>query len=93
MQETKQSVLTIELQSRISMTGVESVDAFSENEITLTVNGKKVAITGAKLKVLAFSQGTGNFSASGEVTSVKFGGAKGKALQKLFKGAARANST
>ena len=85
MQEVRQSVLTIEMQSRISLTGVDSVDAFSESAITLTVNGKRVVITGAKLKVLAFSQGTGNFSASGEVTSVKYGGAKGRALQRLFK--------
>ena len=85
MQEVRQSVLTIEMQSRISMTGVDSVDAFSESAITLTVNGKRVVISGAKLKVLAFSQGTGNFSASGEVTSVKYGGAKGRALQRLFK--------
>ena len=82
--ETAQSILTIEQQKRVSMTGVESVDAFSEAQILLTVNGKKVTIAGAKLKVLAFSQGSGNFSASGEVFSVKYGGAKGKSLRKLF---------
>ncbi|MDE7158127.1 MAG: YabP/YqfC family sporulation protein [Clostridiales bacterium] len=83
--ETVQSILTIEQQKRISMTGVSSVDGFSETVISLTVNGKKVTISGTHLKVLSFSQGSGNFSASGEVTSVKYGGAKGKALQKLFK--------
>lgn len=83
--EITQSVLTIEQQRKITMTGVDSVDAFSETEVKLTVNGKKVLITGAGLKVLAFSKGSGNFSASGEVTSVKYGGAKGKLLQRLFK--------
>lgn len=67
------------------MTGVSSVDAFSESGITLTVNGQRVQIAGAKLKVLAFSEGSGNFTASGEVFSVKYGGAKGSAVKKLFK--------
>ncbi len=83
-EEIKQSVLTIEQQSKISMTGVSSVDGFSENEITLTVNGKRVVIRGAHLKVLAFSEGSGNFSAGGEVASIRFGG-KGGALKGLLR--------
>ena len=84
-EETNQSVLTIEDRKKISMTGVGSVDSFSETLINLTVNGKRVQITGSKLKVLSFSQGSGNFSASGEITQVKYGGAKGKLLSRLFK--------
>ncbi len=84
-QAEKQSVLTIENRSRISFTGVDSVDGFSEALISLTVNGARVQISGAHLKVLAFSQGTGSFSASGQVSAVKFGVQKGKFLQKLLK--------
>lgn len=84
-QEIKQSILTVENQSRISMTGVESVDAFSDMSIRLTVNGKRVQITGAKLKVASFASGSGNFSATGEVKEVRYGGAKGKLLSRLFK--------
>lgn len=83
-EEIKESILTIEQQKKITMSGVSSVDAFSENAIVLTVNGKKVKIEGAKLKVLAFSEGSGNFAASGEVTLVKYG-AQGKVLSRLFK--------
>ncbi len=83
MQESKQSILTIEQQSKISMTGVSSVDSFSETSIALTVGGKRVTIAGSHLKVLAFSEGTGNFTASGEVASVKYG-VKGS-LGKLFR--------
>lgn len=83
--ETVQSVLTIEQQKKLTMTGVNSVDSFSDTTIVLTVNGKRVQITGSGLKVTAFNQGSGNFAAIGEVNGVKFGGAKGKALQKLFK--------
>ncbi|MBR7186748.1 MAG: YabP/YqfC family sporulation protein [Clostridia bacterium] len=83
MQENKQSTLTIEQQSKITISGVSSVDAFSDTAISLTVNGKRVQIAGVHLKVLSFSEGSGNFSASGEVTSVKFG-AKG-GFKKIFK--------
>lgn len=81
--ETRQSVLTLENQSKISMTGVERVDAFSERLIQLTVNGKKVRIEGSKLRVLAFSEGSGNFSASGYVDAIRFFAAGGK-VGRLF---------
>ena len=83
--QTEQSILTLENQQKLTLTGVEGVDAFSDTAITLTVNKKKVVISGSGLKVLAFSQGSGNFSASGVVFNIKFGGIKGKGLQKLFK--------
>ncbi len=83
--KTNQSVLTIEQQKRISMTGVESVDSFSNTAIRLTVCGKKVLIGGTQLKILSFSKGSGAFAASGEIISIKYGGAKGKSLSKLFK--------
>lgn len=78
-----QSVLTLENQKKLTLTGVESVESFSDTAIVLTVGGKKATICGQKLKILAFSQGNGNFSACGEVNSLKFGGAK--KLSKLFK--------
>lgn len=77
-----QSVLTIEQRKKISMTAVESVDSFSDSRITLTVGGQKVTIDGLKLKILSFSQGSGAFSASGEVRGVRYG-SKGK-LGRLF---------
>ena len=79
-----QSVLTIEQRKKITMTCVESVDAFSDERILLTVGGQRVTIEGTNLKIAAFSQGSGSFSASGEVRSVKYGSAKGK-LSSLLK--------
>ncbi len=84
MQETKQSVLTIENQNKISMTGVGAVDSFSDTVIVLAVNGKRVQIAGTGLKVLSFSEGSGNFAASGQVHSVKYG-ERGGGLKKLLK--------
>ncbi len=73
MQDVKQSILTLEQQQKLSISGVSSVDSFTESTILLTVNGKRVQISGSKLKVLAFSEGSGNFVASGEVSAIKFG--------------------
>lgn len=84
MENQAQNILTIEDRKKITMTGVESVDAFSESRILLSVKGQRVTIEGARLKVLAFSQGSGNFSASGEVSLLRFGSGKGK-LNSLFK--------
>ncbi len=85
MQEVKHSVLTLEQQEKLTLTGVSSVDSFSDSAISLTVNGKRLLIGGSRLKVLAFSEGSGNFAASGEIVSIKFGGAKGSALKRLFR--------
>ena len=77
------SILTIEQRKKISMTCVDSVDAFSETRILLTVAGQKVTLEGTGLKILAFSRGSGNFAASGEVRSLRYGG--GKILARLLK--------
>ena len=82
MQQNSESILTVEKKGRITFSGVESVDAFSDTGIRLTAAGQKVKIEGSKLKVLSFSEGSGNFTASGEVTSIKYGGG---GLKKLFK--------
>lgn len=68
-----QSVLTVEQRKKISLTNVQSVDAFSDEKIVLSVGGQKVVIEGSSLKVLAFSQGSGSFAASGEVRLIKYG--------------------
>ena len=85
MQNESSSVLTIEDQKKITLTSVESVDAFSPTEISLTVQGKKMKISGSGLKVVAFSKTGGTFSATGLVSAVRYGGAKGKFFQRLFR--------
>ena len=84
MTESKQSVVTLENRNKLTMTGVERVDAFSDRSILLTAAGGKVRIEGSGLKVLAFSEGSGNFAASGIVESIRFLAAGGKA-GKLFR--------
>lgn len=84
MQELSQnSILTVEMAGKITMTGVASVDSFSDTLLSVTVGGKKVKIEGARLKILSFSQGSGNFVASGEVHAVKYGAKL--SVSKLFR--------
>ncbi len=84
MQEIKsRSVLTLEQGARFSLTAVEKVISFSDQEIQLIAGGQRVRLAGSNLKILSFSEGSGNFMASGAVSSVKYGA--GKPLQKLFR--------
>ncbi len=83
-QQTEQSVITIEQRKKIRVTGVESVDSFSESCVALTVEGRKLRIAGNQLKIVAFSKENGNFAAIGEISGIRYG-AKGKAVSRLFR--------
>ncbi len=74
MQELKHSVI-IEQRKTLSVTAVESVVAFSEVKILLSlVGGERLQIVGSGLKITAFSKTSGSFSAEGTVTGVSYGG-------------------
>lgn len=74
--------LTINGKSGITVTGVESVAAFSETQIVLVLvdekqsgkGGERVTVTGTGLKITGFSKTGGSFSASGVVGGVRYGG-------------------
>lgn len=59
--EEKTQTVTIEQQKKITMTSVESVDSFSTQQITLTVEGGRAVITGDALKIVNFSQNQRKF--------------------------------
>lgn len=73
MQDEENSTLTMENRNKLTLTGAESVDAFSDRCIRLTVCGVKLTIEGEKLKILAFSEGSGNFIATGDIISLRYG--------------------
>ena len=77
--------LTLDARKRLSMSGVESVDGYSENAVRLTSNGTKVFIYGSRLKITAFNKATGNLSCDGDFTEIKFGGKKTPILKRVFK--------
>ncbi|MBE7087287.1 MAG: hypothetical protein E7369_03200 [Clostridiales bacterium] len=76
--------LCLESRKRLSMTGVQTVDGFSEQCLRLTVNGNKVTVCGQGIKISAFSKATGNLTADGEFREIRYGD-KGKPFSKLFK--------
>lgn len=83
MEEKVQTAL-IEQQKKITMTGVESVDSFTEKQITLSVTGGKAVIAGEGLKIVSFSQSGGGFCATGKISGVQFSEKRQKISKRLF---------
>lgn len=84
MQENNNHSIQIEQRKNISVSAVESVVAFSEVKIVLSLQGgERLTIIGTDLKILGFSKSNGSFSAEGTVVSVMYGGKS--FVSKLFK--------
>ena len=65
MQEMKHSVL-VEQRKNITVNAVESVVAFSEVKILLSlIGGERMSVLGSDLKITAFSKSSGSFTAEG----------------------------
>ena len=55
--------------------GVESVTAFSEVKIVLTlIGGERMHVVGSNLKINGFSKTNGTFTAEGSISGVSYGG-------------------
>ena len=64
MQESIQHTLQIEQRKSLSISGVESVVAFSEVKIVLALfNKERMQIIGTDLKITGFSKTSGTFTA------------------------------
>ncbi len=73
MQETKHFI-NIEQRKNLTVSGVESVVAFSEVKIVLSLlSGGRISVVGTGLKIIGFSKISGIFEAEGSVTSVSYG--------------------
>ena len=84
MQENLKHSLTIDQRKSVALSGVESVSAFSEVKIALTLlGGEKLHIAGTGLKIIGFSKSSGTFTAEGTISGVSYGGKSFAA--KLFK--------
>lgn len=84
MDEAKLQTALIEQQKRITITGVESVDSFSAQQISLTLDNGKAVVSGENLKIVNFSKSNGNFSAVGKITGIRFAEKKQKIVKRLF---------
>ncbi|MBQ8343294.1 MAG: YabP/YqfC family sporulation protein [Clostridia bacterium] len=86
MQENQSAKHTLSIEQRkfLSVSAVESVVAFSEVKIVLSlVGGERLNIIGSGLKITGFSKSSGSFTAEGTLTGVQYGG-KGFAAR-IFK--------
>ncbi len=84
MGEGRPQTTLIEQQKKISLTAVESVDAFSDRQIVLTLENGRAFIAGEELKIVGFSKSEGSFSAVGKIAGVRFCSRREKLVRKLF---------
>lgn len=77
--------LSIEQCKRITATAIQSVDAFSAKQILLTYQSGRIVVNGSGMKIVNFSKTSGAFSATGEISAVRYIRKGGSLRQKLFK--------
>ena len=77
--------LILESRKRLSLGGVESVDAFSEQWLKLTVSGGKLTVSGENIKITAFNKSTGNLTAEGAFRELKFTDKGQSFIKRMFK--------
>ena len=83
MQENKH-IVTIEQRKNLMVNAVESVVAFSEVKIILSLlGGERMSVIGSGLKITGFSKTNGTFAAEGTITSLSYGGKS--VASKIFK--------
>ncbi len=85
MQNNEPNKLILEERKRLNMTGVESVDSFSDTIIKLTVGGSQSQIGGERLKILTYNKSTGALTVDGFINEIKYNSKKQPLLKRLFK--------
>ncbi len=83
--QTEADKLVLEGRKKLSMTGVESVNSFSENFLKLSVAGKTVSVTGENIKIDVFNKATGSLSATGLFNEIKYNVQKQPFIKRIFK--------
>ena len=61
------------------------MDAFSDKQIVLSLEGGRIIVSGSNMKIVGFSKTNGGFTAVGEIISVRYTGGGSSLKQKLFK--------
>ncbi|MBE5750592.1 MAG: hypothetical protein E7346_06990 [Clostridiales bacterium] len=77
--------LCLDGRKRLSMSGVETVDSFSDQMLKLTVSANKVIIVGENIKITSYDKDKGQFNAEGNFTEIKYVQKKGSLMKRLFK--------
>ncbi len=87
MQNNNQEIdkLCLESRKRLQMSSVEAVDGFTEQVLKLTVSGNKVIINGENIKISSYNKSTGNLTAEGTISEIKYLGPKSSLMKRIFK--------
>lgn len=85
MVDNQINTLLLEEKRRLTISGVEGVDGFSDTYINLTIKGEIFRIVGDKLKIISFNKSNGNFVAEGEFKELKFASKHTPLFKKIFK--------
>ncbi len=75
----------LENRRRLSLTGVTSVDGFSDKHLNITLAKERLKIIGDNIKITAFNKSSGNLTADGIFSEFKFIGQNKSLIKKIFK--------
>ncbi|MBR5899906.1 MAG: YabP/YqfC family sporulation protein [Clostridia bacterium] len=85
MQTNQIDKLILEGRKILNMTGVSSVDGFSEQCVKLTVSDSKAQILGEGLKITTYNKQDGNLIVEGKIDEIKYLVKKPPVLKRIFK--------
>lgn len=77
--------ILLEGRKKLSMTGVDAVDGFSEQYLNLTVAGSRVKISGENIKITSYNKVSGTFNAEGVFNEIKYNSKKVPFVKRIFK--------
>lgn len=77
--------LVLDGRKRLTMSGVDSVDGFSEQTLKLSVSGNKVVVCGENIKITAFNKNSGALTADGNFFEIKYNKKKAPFVKRIFK--------
>ncbi len=83
--QIEQDLLTLNDRKLLTMTGVTSVDGFSELYLKLTLSNDKVLITGENIKISSYNKANGNLVADGTFNEIKYSFKKPPFIKRIFK--------
>ncbi len=85
MEQSEQHMVMVENCKKVSATAITGVDSFSSSQLVLSYAGGRIVINGSDMKISAFSRQSGQFSANGNISGVRYIGKGGTVRQRLFR--------
>lgn len=85
MEQTVQHMLAVEDCKRVTATAITDVVGFSPAQIVLSYAGGRIFVSGADMKITSFSGQSGQFSASGNISGVRYASKGATLKQRLFR--------